>query len=126
MPGVIVKRSTLIARMGSWLSAAVVVTALTGCARPGERALVALERGLDELMVLAERRDRGELDDKAFGEALASWERTGRAIERLSVEAARSAGPEERAELEGRWRALSARLGVRLSAISSPPPTLGE
>lgn len=111
---------------GPWISAALLALVVTGCSRPGERAIATLERGLDELMALAERRDRGELDERGLGEALASWERTGRAIERLSVEAARSAGPEERAALERRWRALSARLGERLSTISSPRPTLGE
>lgn len=111
---------------GSWLIALTTALTLAACARPGERALMAIERGLDELMALAEQSNRGELDDAGFGEALARWESTGRAIERLSVEAARSAGPEERAALDRRWRELSTRLGARLSAISSGRPALGE
>lgn len=98
----------------------------SGCSRPGDRALSALERGLDTLTALVERRDRGELDEAAFGAALLAWEREGRTIERLGVEAARSAGPEERSRLERRWRELSTRLGARLSAISEPRPALGE
>lgn len=112
--------------LGSRLIALFVVMAMPACARPGERALTALERGLDDLLVLIERRDRGELDDHAFSEALAGWEPVGRSIERLSAEAARSAGPEERAGIERRWRELSTRLGARLSRISSGPPALGE
>ncbi|HRE89277.1 MAG TPA: hypothetical protein PK095_09060, partial [Myxococcota bacterium] len=65
-------------------------------------------------------------DELGFAEALAHWERAGRTFERLSLEAARSAGPIERAALERRWRAISERLRTRLSTISTPGATLGE
>lgn len=94
------------------------------CSRPGDEAIERIEAGLNTLISLAERRDRGELDQRALTAALTAWEQTeGAEIAMLSSEAARALGPPLRAELAERWRAISERLRARLSVHS--PKALG-
>jgi len=82
-------------------------------------AIDRVEAGLETLISLVERRDRGELDQRALTAALNAWEQSeGADIALLSTEAARSLGPSLRAELGERWRVVSERLRARLSGHS--------
>lgn len=94
----------------------------SGCESPGERAIARLEQGLSELVVMVERRDRGELDDTTMTAELKRWhEGPGRDLEFVAREAARSSGPDLRAELDQRWQVLAKTLEQRLES-SRPAP----
>ena len=99
------------------IACAIVITC-SACADPGRAALERLVRGTDALIVLAERRARGELDGPALNAALVAWERTERIeIETLSADASRALGADLRAALAERWRSAAERLSKRLSAV---------
>jgi hypothetical protein len=109
------------------LRALVAVILFGGCQSPGERAMASLEQGLDELVILIERRDRGEIDDDAMAAALERWHGgSGRELEASAREAARSTGPRSRADLEARWRTTSRALAKRLGDTSKHKLDMSE
>jgi hypothetical protein len=86
------------------------------CQRPGDLALEQLVNGVERLIELVGRRDRGELDEAGMLAALHAWQRSeGAEIARVSSEAARSMAPPHRRALAERWRHASERLLARLA-----------
>lgn len=87
------------------------------CADPGADALDRVVRASDALILIADRRARGELDGPALTAAIGAWARTdGAALETISKDAARALGPALRGALAERWRIASEPLLGRLSS----------
>jgi len=101
------------------------VSSVAGCQSPGDVAAASLDRSVETLVALVERRDRGELDQVALTAALHAWlQSEGSDLALLSDEAARSLAPGMRAMLALRWRDLAQRLSTRLGRVSAEDPGL--
>ena len=99
--------------------AVVATIALGGCADPGATALDRTIQGLDQLIVIAERRARGELDAAQTASAISAWQRSeGVEITSLSHDAARALGLTLRRALEARWNDRAGPLVERVRGLT--------